>query len=194
VRTNTLVASADDRGVLLTDGTELPTASIVWTAGVQPQLVPVHPNVTHTEQKRFAVDDHLRILGVEHAYAIGDVSAAPDRKGRPLPMVSPPAMQAGRHVARQISSGSAGRKFRYVDKGSMATIGRRAAVAQVGPVQLTGFLGWVAWLFVHLYYLIGFENRVRVMLRWAWYYVRLDRPVRSILRAYSAPGEARESP
>jgi len=192
VRTNTLVQSADDRGAVLTDCTELPTASIVWTAGVRPQTVPVHPPVTHTEQQRFAVDDHLRILGVEHAYAIGDVAAAPDRSGRPLPMVSPPAMQAGRYVARQIRSASPGRKFRYVDKGTMATIGRRAAVAEIGPIQLTGFLGWVAWLFVHLYYLIGFENRVRVMLRWAWYYVRLDRPVRSILRAYSDPAERRE--
>ena len=156
---------------------------------MQPSHLPVHPHATYTEQKRFAVDDHLRILGVEHAYAIGDVAAAPDRKGQPLPMISPPAMQAGRYVARQIRGHATGRRFRYFDKGTMATIGRRAGVAQVGPIQLTGFLGWVAWLFVHLYFLIGFENRLRVMLRWGWYYVRLDRPVRSILRAYSAPGE-----
>jgi NADH dehydrogenase len=182
VRTNTLVASADEQGVVLSDGTELPTASIVWTAGVRPHLVPVHPGVTTTEQQRIAVDDHLRILGVEHAYAIGDVAAAPDRKGQTLPMVGPPAMQAGRYVARRILGSSEGRRFHYFDKGTMATIGRRAAVAQIGPIQVTGFLGWVAWLVVHLYYLIGFENRVRVMLRWGWYYVRLDRPVRSILR------------
>ena len=186
---NTLVASADDRGVVIRDGTELPTATIVWTAGVQPSVVPCIPGVTRTEQQRFAVDDHLRILGVEHAYAIGDVAAAPDRKGQPLPMLAPPAMQAGRYVARQIVRGPS-RKFRYFDKGTMATIGRRAAVAQIGPIQLTGFLGWVAWLVVHLYYLIGFENRLRVMLRWGWYYVRLDRPVRSILPGRSAPGES----
>ena len=98
-------------------------------------------------------------------------------------MLSPPAMQAGRYVAHEIVRGPTRRAFRYIDKGTMATIGRRAAVAQIGPIQLTGFLGWVAWLVVHLYYLIGFENRLRVMLRWGWYYVRLDRPVRSILRA-----------
>ncbi len=98
-------------------------------------------------------------------------------------MLSPPAMQAGRYVARQILGGRSRRRFHYYDKGTMATIGRRAGVAQIGPIQFTGFIGWLAWLVVHLYYLIGFENRLRVMLRWSWYYVRLDRPVRSILRA-----------
>ncbi len=183
VRTETLVASADEQGVMLRDGTELPTASIVWTAGVRPSHITVHPGVTHTEQERFAVDSHLRILGAEHAYAIGDVAAAPDRGGRALPMLSPPAMQAGRYVAREIVRGSTRQAFHYRDKGTMATIGRRAAVAQIGPIQFTGLLGWLAWLVVHLYYLIGFENRLRVLLRWGWYYVRLDRPVRSILRA-----------
>jgi NADH dehydrogenase len=98
-------------------------------------------------------------------------------------MLSPPAMQEGRYVARSILEGGSRRPFRYHDKGTLATIGRRAAVGQVGPLRLRGFLGWVAWLVVHLYYLIGFENRIQVLLRWAWYYVRLDRPVRSVLRA-----------
>jgi NADH dehydrogenase len=92
-------------------------------------------------------------------------------------------MQAGRYVARQIVRGEPGHRFHYFNKGTMATIGRRAAVAQIGPIQFTGFLGWVTWLVVHLYYLIGFENRLRVLMRWSWYYLRLDRPVRSILRA-----------
>jgi NADH dehydrogenase len=182
VRLQTLVGSADERGVVLKDGTELPTASIVWTAGVTPAVVDHHPGVTRTEQQRIAVDDHLRVLGVENVYGIGDVAAAPDHNGQPLPMLSPPAMQAGRYVAKQILRGPTG-KFRYFDKGTMATIGRRAGVAQIGPIQLTGLLGWLAWLVVHLYYLIGFENRLRVMLRFAWYYLRSDRPVRVILRA-----------
>jgi NADH dehydrogenase len=183
VRTNVLVASANDMGVVTTDGTEIRTATLVWTAGVQPSAVPMHPGVTRTETRRIAVDDHLRILGVEHGFAIGDVAADPDRKGRTLPMLATPAMQAGRYVARQIVRGEPGRRFHYFNKGTMATIGRRAAVAQIGPIQLTGFLGWVTWLVVHLYYLIGFENRLRVLVRWSWYYIRLDRPVRSILRA-----------
>ena len=98
-------------------------------------------------------------------------------------MVSPPAMQAGRYVARHLLDGDARRPFRYHDKGTLATIGRRAAVGQIGRLRFRGFLGWVVWLVVHLYYLVGFENRVGVMLRWAWYYLRLDRPVRVIVRA-----------
>jgi NADH dehydrogenase len=183
VRTNELVASANDMGVVTTEGTEIRTATLVWTAGVQPSAVPLHPGVTRTDTRRIAVDDHLRILGVDHAFAIGDVAAEPDRKGQPLPMLATAAMQAGRYVARQIVRDEPGHRFRYFNKGTMATIGRRAAVAQIGPIQLTGFLGWVAWLVVHLYYLIGFENRLRVLMRWSWYYLRLDRPVRSILRA-----------
>ena len=183
VRTDVLVASADDTAVVTRDGTEFRTATLVWTAGVQPLSVPMHPGVKRTETQRIAVDDHLRILGVSHAFAIGDVAGEPDRTGQTLPMLATVAMQAGRYVARQIVRDERGHRFRYFNKGTMATIGRRAAVAQIGPIQLTGFIGWVAWLVVHLYYLIGFENRLWVLLRWSWYYVRLDRPVRSILRA-----------
>jgi NADH dehydrogenase len=173
---------------VLRDGAEVVTASIVWTAGVEPAVISHRPGLTRTSRHdRLAVDDHLRVLGAQHAWAIGDVAAAPDRHGNPLPMLSPPAMQAGRYVARQIMHGGLRRKFHYFDKGTMATIGRRAAVAQIGPVQLTGFLGWMTWLVVHLYYLIGFENRLRVLLRWSWYYLRLDRPVRSILEAGAPP-------
>ncbi len=190
VRPNSLVASADNRGVVMRDGTELPTASIVWTAGVRPTHVSAHPGVLQTEQERLVVDGHLRIVGVDQVYAIGDLAAVPGRSGRTLPMLSPPAMQAGRYVAREIARGPTRNVFHYRDKGTMATIGRHAAVAQMGPIQLTGVFGWVAWLVVHLYYLIGFENRVRVMLRWGWYYIRLDRPVRSILRADPPRAEA----
>jgi NADH:ubiquinone reductase (H+-translocating) len=178
VRTNTLVASADDKGVVLRDGTELPTATMVWTAGVRPNDV-VHEG----NARRVEVDDHLRVIGAAGAFAIGDVAAARDKHGNVLPMVSPPAMQAGRYVARQIVDGKDRKPFRYRDKGTLATIGRQSAVGQIGRLRFRGFVGWLAWLVVHLYYLIGFENRLQVMLRWAWYYIRLDRPVRSILRA-----------
>ena len=102
-------------------------------------------------------------------------------------MLSPPAMQAGRYVAREIVHGPSPQPFRYRDKGSLATIGRTSAVGQVGPLTFTGFVGWIVWLVVHLYYLIGFENRLQVLLRWAWYYVHLDRPVRMVIRAHPPP-------
>ena len=189
VRTNTLVASADDKGVVFDDGSEVPTATMVWTAGVRPE----RSRARRRRAERIAVDDHLRVLGdATSAFAIGDVAAEHDKHGNALPMVSPPAMQAGRYVAAPHRRRRRRRPFRYRDKGTLATIGRRSAVGQIGPLRFRGFIGWVVWLVVHLYYLIGFENRLRVMLRWAWYYVRLDRPVRAILRADPPESAERE--
>jgi NADH dehydrogenase len=175
-----LVTSVDDDGVVLHDGTEVSTASMVWTAGVRPRRS--YDADDAGPFGRIEVDDRFRVAGTTSTYAIGDVAAGPGARGSVLPMLAPPAMQAGRFVAAEIL-GESGRAFRYRDKGMLATIGRRAAVGQLGPLTFTGFVGWIAWLVVHLYYLIGFENRVRVLMRWAWYYVRLDRPVRIILRA-----------
>ena len=102
-------------------------------------------------------------------------------------MLSPPAMQAGRHVARTIlreaTGRDRGRAFAYLDKGNMATIGRRAAVADVHGLKLKGSIGWLAWLLVHVYYLIGFRNRAVVLASWGWEYLRRDRPIRLILRS-----------
>jgi NADH dehydrogenase len=131
------------------------------------------------------VDEFLRIPGARRAYALGDAAGA-EQDGRELPMVSSPAIQAGRYIARAIRSDVSGEPtgapFRFQDKGRMATIGRNAAVAQLrGGVQLTGFAGWLAWLFVHIFYLVGFRNRVMALASWATYYLQLYRPIRIIL-------------
>lgn len=188
VRLDEMVADAGDAGVRTRGGDEIPTATLVWTAGVRPSELVEVLDAPRTVGHRFEVDGHLRILGVEHAYAVGDSAAGRDGHGRELPMVSPPAMQEGRYVARDILRHGRQRPFRYRDKGMLATIGRTAAVGRVARLGFTGFVGWVVWLVVHLYYLIGFENRVRVVLRWAWYYLRYDRPVRSVIRAGAPPG------
>jgi NADH dehydrogenase len=177
VRCNSLVAAADDQSVTLVDGTHLPTYSMVWAAGVRPA-----DPLDHVPM-RIEVDDHLRVLRAKDVYAIGDVAAGHDRKGATLPMLATPAMQEGRYVAREIFEGPQPKPFRYRNRGSLATIGRSAAVGKIGPLQFTGFLGWVIWLTVHLYYLIGFGNRVRVLARWSWYYFRLERAVRIVVRA-----------
>ena len=189
VRTGTLVDTADQHRVRLHDGSEISTSTMVWTAGVRPA------DILDPPPRRIEVDTHFRIAGAVDAYAIGDVSAGPGPHGTVLPMLSPPAMQAGRYVAREIAHGPTGRPFRYRDKGTLATIGRRSAVGQVGPLSFSGFIGWIVWLVVHLYYLIGFENRLQVLLRWAWYYARLDRPVRIIIRAHPPhPTMAQDDP
>ncbi len=187
VQLGALVDKIDDGGVRLRDGRHIATATVVWTAGVRPADLTGEVSAPRTKQGRFEVDQELRVVGRRNVYAIGDSAAAHDGKGNVLPMVSPPAMQEGRYVAAQILGRGRG-PFRYRDKGTLATIGRRAAVGQVGPFSFTGLFGWVVWLVVHLYYLIGFENRAVVLLRWSWYYVRYDRPIRAVILA-DPPGD-----
>jgi NADH dehydrogenase len=124
------------------------------------------------------------VAGHPGVWAIGDVAAARDRRGDLLPQLAPVAMQAGRHVARQIAHRLEGRptdSFRYLDKGTMATIGRRAAVAELpGGIRLRGGLAWLAWLGLHLVLLVGPRNRLSVLVNWAWNYLTWDRGPRLI--------------
>jgi NADH dehydrogenase len=190
VRLSTLVRQATDSAAVLSPTADGETATIgartiVWSAGVGPDD-PLHADdVPRSRTRRLQVDERLRLRpGV---YAIGDVASVGSGAGE-LPMLSPPAMQEGRYVARAIrAGGDPAEPFRYRDKGTMATIGRRAAVAEVGPVRLRGFLGWITWLVVHLYYLIGFRNRAAVLASWGWDYLRRDRPIRLIVRSRFDP-------
>ncbi len=189
VRTGALVMKATDRSALLGDGEEIQTATVVWSAGVRPNEPAQAPEPPRSRSRRIEVDAHLRIAARPDAFAVGDVASM--RHGQDeLPMLSAPAMQAGRHVARLImneaglapaSERSLLRPFRYRDKGTMATIGRNAAVGQIGFLSFTGFPAWVAWLTVHLYYLVGFRNRLAVFASWGWNYLRKDRPLRIIV-------------
>ena len=186
VRLSTLVREATASTAVFApagdgDTVSIGARTIVWSAGVGPQDPLPPETVPRSRSKRLQVDDRLRLRpGV---YAIGDVASVGSGSGE-LPMLSPPAMQEGRYVARAIRAGAEpAAPFRYLDKGTMATIGRRAAVAQVGPVRLRGFLGWITWLVVHLYYLIGFRNRAAVLASWGWDYLRRDRPIRLIVRS-----------
>ncbi|MGH8899928.1 MAG: NAD(P)/FAD-dependent oxidoreductase [Egibacteraceae bacterium] len=197
VRTGALVAKATDRSALLGDGEEIQTATVVWSAGVRPNEPMEVPEPARSRSRRIEVDAHLRVAGRPDAFAIGDVASM--RHGDDeLPMLSAPAMQAGRHVAHLImdaagltsgSTRSPRKPFRYRDKGTMATIGRNAAVGQIGPLEFTGFVGWAAWLTVHLYYLVGFRNRLAVFASWGWNYLRKDRPLRIIVQANGRLGD-----
>jgi NADH:quinone reductase (non-electrogenic) len=191
VRTKTHITGADGDQVTLSDGSVVAARTVVWTGGVAPLVPSAEPEPETGHSRRVVVDEFLRIPGAQRAYALGDAAAA-EQDGTELPMVSAPAIQAGRYVARAIrqdlSGKQAGPPFRYFDKGRMATIGRNAAVAQLrGGLQLTGFPGWLAWLCVHIWYLAGFRNRVLALATWATYYLRLDRPIRIILQAPPDP-------
>jgi NADH dehydrogenase len=133
---------------------------------------------------RALVEQDCSIKDHPEVFVIGDAAAfIPEGSSQPLPGVSPVAMQQGRFVARQIGrscEGAPRQRFKYLDKGSMATIGRSRAVAQVGKLQLSGFLAWLAWLTVHIFYLIDFRNRLVVLLDWAWAYFAYRRGSRLI--------------
>ena len=191
VRTGTLLADADEHGATLKSGEHIACRTVVWSAGVRAAVVDNGAALELTERsRRIEVDGHMRLAGQRRVFAIGDVAAAL-HDGEELPMMSPPAMQQGRYVARFIMAHLADQHdapptmapFRYVDKGAMATIGRNAAVCAAGGWALTGFAGWLGWLGVHIYYLIGFRNRLVVLWTWCWNYVWYDRPVRIIARA-----------
>jgi NADH:ubiquinone reductase (H+-translocating) len=188
VRTRTLVTAADVNSVTLSDGAIVPTRTIIWSAGVRPNDPGADASTARFKNGRIEVDGCLRIPGRPRAFALGDV-ASPGQQNAALPMLSPPAMQGGRYVAQaildELRTGTApSRPFHYVDKGTMATIGRNAGVAHLpGGLELTGFLGWATWLVVHVYYLVGFRNRISAVASWAWDYLRFDRPIRIILQS-----------
>jgi NADH dehydrogenase len=187
VVTHKLVKHADGRSVTLADGTRIACETIIWSAGVRPNDVTGDGSLPRLPDYRLQVDERLRVPGVERAFAIGDVATPKIGNSSELPMLSPPAMQGGRYVAATIMDEVRGDRrsrapFRYVDKGTMATVGRNAGVTHLpSGLEFTGLLGWLTWLLVHVYYLIGFRNRISALLSWAWDYVRHDRPIRIIL-------------
>ncbi len=185
VRFGTKVASVGPAEVTFADGEVLPCQTLVWAAGVRANPLAAALGVATDGGGRVVVGDDLRIPDRPGGWAIGDIAAAKDRKGELLPQLAPVAMQAGRHVARQIGrrvQGNPTQPFRYRDKGTMATIGRRAAVAELpGGIRLRGGIAWLAWLGLHLVFLVGTRNRASVLLSWAWNYLTWDRGPRLIL-------------
>ena len=183
VRLATRVTDVDgESGVRLADGSEVGARTLIWAAGVKPASPGSDPPLPLSRKGRVEVDENLFVRGQDRVFAIGDVAEA-RQDGEALAMMAPQAMQEGRYVAAQILRSIEGAPlvpFRYRDKGVMATIGRSAGVAAVGRLRLKGFIGWIAWLVIHLYFLIGFRNRLIVLSRWTYNYFRLDRPIRLI--------------
>jgi len=183
VRTGARVTGIDAQGVHL--GDELISAAIiVWAAGVRATVLSAGLGVPVDRAGRIIVEPDCSIPGHPEAFAIGDTAVYLHQGGKPLPGVSPVAMQQGRYVAHNIDRSVRGRplkpKFHYFDKGNMATIGRSRAIAEIGKLKLSGFLAWLAWLVVHLFFLVGFRNRLIVMIDWAYSYFTYRRGVRLI--------------
>jgi len=179
------VESVTDHSIRLAGGEEIAAATIIWTAGVRASDVGTAIGAQLVRQARVKVEPTLQLAGHPVVFAIGDLAGATDG-GAPLPMLIPVAMQEGRHVAATIADlvrNGGAKAFRYKDPGIMATIGRNSAVAELGAVHLSGFLGWAMWLAVHLVNVISFRSRILVLVNWAWDYLFYDRPIRLIVRA-----------
>lgn len=184
VWTNTMVTKVTEEGVEL--GSEaVQAATVVWAAGVAPSELNRSLGVALDKQGRIVVERDCSVPGHPEVFVIGDQAHFEEEAGKPaLPGLAPVAMQQGRHVARQILREVAGKPrepFHYRDKGQMATIGRRRAIAQFRGLEFSGFFAWLAWLLVHIYYLIGFKNRILVLLQWTWSYLAFSRGARLIV-------------
>ncbi len=180
-----MVESLDGDDIHLAGGQEIAAGTVIWTAGVRASDLGAALGLPLARQKRVRVDATLQLPGHAAVFVIGDLAAATAGNAL-LPMLIPVAMQEGRHVAatidQMVRAGGAS-EFRYKDPGIMATIGRNSAVAQLGGVRLSGFLGWMMWLAVHLVNVISFRSRILVLVNWAWDYVFYNRPIRLIVRA-----------
>ncbi len=181
VHTGRVVTAIDDEGVAI--GPErIEAKTVLWGAGVAASPLARSLGVELDRAGRVRVATDLSIPGHPNAFVVGDLAHF-DQEGSLVPGVAPAAIQEAQHAAANIQnllSGRPARPFRYRDKGSLATIGRAAGIAQIGRIRLSGGLAWLAWLFIHIFFLIGFRNRFVVLFEWAWSYVTYDRGARLI--------------
>jgi len=186
VRVGVGVDKIVEGAVHLVDGSVIPAGTVAWTAGVRANPLAESMGLELTKGGRIVVNPDLSVPGHPEVFVVGDIAASPARPDGDgmLPQVAQPAIQGGRHAARQIIrrlEGEGTEPFRYHDKGSMATIGRSDAIAEFpNGWRLQGFIGWLAWLGLHLLYLMGFRNRANVLVNWAWNYITYDRGSRIV--------------
>jgi len=183
VITNSMVTAVDDRGVTH-GGTRIESRTAIWAAGVAASELgkALGTGAKLDRAGRVIVNPDLSVPGADGVFVIGDLASI-SSNGKSVPGLSPAAIQEGRHAAKNIARlirAEPTLPFRYRDKGTLATIGKAAAVADIRGMHLSGTVAWLMWLFVHIFFLIGFRNRVIVITEWAWTYVRNDRGARLI--------------
>ena len=183
VKLNTAVQEVKPRTILVKGADSIPSEVTIWAAGVKGEPTGGLLNLP-LEGTRISVAQNLQVNHYPHIWAIGDISSAKGADGGFLPMVAPVAMQQGRWVAQQImraARGQALQDFKYLDKGSMATIGRHKAIVQFKGIQIAGIPAWYAWLWLHLFYLLGGRNKIGTIADWTWNYLTFDRGNRHIM-------------
>ncbi len=190
VRTSSLVTGVEPATVRMGEA-RLPAAVILWAAGVAASPLGKKLGVPVDRAGRVLVNPDLSIAGHPEVFVIGDLAALKDEHGKMLPGVAPVAMQEGTATSKNIQrdlENKPRQNFHYVNKGSLATIGRAAAVADFGKFHVSGFIAWLGWLFIHIFFLIGFRNRLIVLIQWAWSYLTYERGARLITGDDRLPG------
>lgn len=180
---NSKVTAVNEDGVMIGDRL-IETSNSIWAAGNQASPLLQKLNVPLDKNGRVKVNPDLTIPGCSEVFVIGDAALAFDKEGKPLPGIAPTAIQQGKYVAKLIKNKAPSDKrkpFQYFDKGNMATIGRAKAVAQIGKIEISGFIAWLAWCFIHILYLISFKNKLLVMLQWMYLYISGARTERLIM-------------
>ena len=183
VRLKSRVTTIDDDGVIIGDQ-RIAASTVVWAAGVMASPAAAWLNALADRSGRVIVGTDLTVPGDDNVFVIGDTAAVVDTAGINVPGIAPAAKQQGHHAALTVVSRLLGRKapgpFRYKSSGNLATIGRKCAVVDLGWIQLSGFFAWVLWSAAHVYFLIGFRNRLVVCANWGWNYITFDRGARLI--------------
>ena len=183
---NTAVKAIEHRKIILKDDSVLNSEITIWAAGVKGSDAMAQLNLP-TNGNRVAVEPTMQVKNYPNIWALGDIAGALGKDGRPLPMVAPVAIQQGKFIAKQIARLMAKKpltEFKYLDKGSMATIGRNKAVVQVKGLKISGPIAWLIWLWLHLFYLLGGRNKIGTMADWTWNYLTFDRGNRHIMDSY----------
>lgn len=204
VRTSTVVTRIEAGAVYLGD-TRIPATVILWAAGVAASDLGEKLGAPVDRAGRVLVQPDLSLPGHPDVFVVGDLASLKDERGNMLPGVAPVAIQEGQFVAKLIRKETGNREarsvavgsrapFHYWDKGSLATIGRAAAVAEFGKIHISGFVAWLSWLFVHIFFLIGFRNRLLVFIQWAWSYFTYERGARLITGSTYLPGWSDTAP
>ena len=190
VHTSALVTRVAPGAVQMGE-TRMPAAVVLWAAGVAASPLGKRLGAPLDRAGRVLVNPDLSLPGHAEVFVIGDLATLKDENGKLLPGVAPVAMQEGKATAHNIAAelrGEPRKNFHYVNKGNLATIGRAAAVAEFGKIHISGFVAWLAWLFIHIFFLIGFRNRIIVLVQWAWSYFTYERGARLITGDKRLPG------
>jgi len=183
VLVNAAVQEVEHRKIKLKDGSSIASEITIWAAGVKGSDAMLQLNLP-TLGNRVAVEPTMQVKNYPYVWALGDIAASVDKNGNQLPMVAPVAIQQGKFIAKQISrlgKNKSLENFKYLDKGSMATIGRNKAIVQVKGIKISGAIAWLIWLWLHLFYLLGGRNKIGTMADWTWNYLTFDRGNRHIM-------------